>query len=113
MFKFRNYVLLKVISVICSKIQSISNPRISVKFEGKSTKVQRIKCPFFSEKSKFCSKKKAKFCRALEIALAALRRAWKMLQNEPLVAKFRFDTAENELSEVDFFYGLDRFGRFR
>ena len=39
-------------------------------------------------------------CRTLEMTLRLFCRARKMLQNEHLVAKFCFDTAENELSEV-------------
>ena len=36
-----------------------------------------------------------------EIALEQLWRSWKTLQNEPLAAKSRFDTAGNEVSEVE------------
>ena len=56
--------------------------------------------------SKRHSKKKS---RIVEIQLEQLCRAWRLLQHEPLVAKFRFDTAENDLSELEI---LDNFGDF-
>ena len=37
----------------------------------------------------------------MDIALEQLSKVWQMLQNEHLVSKLRFDTAEHELSEVD------------
>ena len=46
-------------------------------------------------------KERAKNYRPLEIALEHLRRFCKTLQNEPVFSKYSFDTAENELSEVE------------
>ena len=43
------------------------------------------------------------------MALEQSCRIRKHVENEPLVAKFRFDTAENDLSELDI---LDNFGDF-
>ena len=47
------------------------------------------------------AKEGANNCRILEMAFEYLCTARKMLNNEPSVAKFGFDRAENSLSELE------------